>query len=225
MRKKQRGGKSKGSYLKRAQLELWILTKIAMLFFIISLSFIAINISNTEKSALCGEQALATANIIASNVNQVLASPVEDARVVYKFEPTIPVSKDKFGERYEVWLTTHETGDANKVQLSIVVTPLGDASCKRRVSLFYDPHRVEPHFYSNAVEVNPDTTISRQEGIVKLQPSSKDITQRTRYLVIVKCKDKSTFNGISYIYFDDCKNSDAVACSPLEPPAYEVCGT
>ncbi|MDP3742698.1 MAG: hypothetical protein Q8R15_05265 [Candidatus Micrarchaeota archaeon] len=210
--------------VKKGQLELWILTKIAMLFFIISLFFIALNISNLEKSALCGEQALATANIIASNVNQVLASPVEDSRVVYKFEPTIPISKDKFGERYEVWIAEHQTANPNKKQLSIVVNPLGDASCRRMVTLFYDPEKVETHFYSNAVEVSPDETISRGESIVKLQPSLRDALQRTKFLVIVKCRDKLPPRK-SFIYFDDCKNSEASACSAFEPPAYEVCGT
>ncbi len=200
----------------KGQLELWVLTKIGMLFFIISLSFIAINISNTEKSALCGEQALATANIIASNVNQVLAAPVEDARVVYKFEPTIAVSKEKFGERYEVWLTRHSTSDASRVQLSIVVNPLSDKTCRRRVSLFYDPNKVQTRFFSNALPIDPDTVSSPQEEVVKLQPSSKNIDERTKFLVIVKCKQK-VFGGISFIYFDDCKNSDAFACSPMEP--------
>ncbi len=196
----------------KAQLELWLLTKIAMLFFIISLSFIAINISNTEKSALCGEQALATARIIASNVNQVLAAPVEDARVVYKFEPTIPVSRERFGERYEVLLARRVT--ASDTQFSIVVRPSEDESCTRRVSLFYDPTKVETHFYSNALEEVPQTI--HGEEAVTLSPSHRELNQRTRFLVIVKCREK-VFGGKTFIYFDDCKNENPGACSPFEP--------
>lgn len=200
----------------KAQLEMWVLTKIAMLFFIISLAFIAFNISNTEKSALCGEQALATARIIASNVNQVLASPVEDARVVYRFEPTIPISREKFGERYEVLLATHQNPGTDQVQLSIVVNPLSDATCKRRVALFYDSTKVSTRFFSNAIEIIPVNILG--ENTVKLTPSDKDPSKKTKYLVIVKCM-KKTQPRTTTIYFDDCKNDDAGACSSFEPVA------
>ncbi len=198
----------------KAQMELWVLTKIAMLFFIISLALIAVNISNTEKSALCGEQALATGRIIASNINQVLTAPVEDARVVYKFEPTIPVSKEKYGERYEVWLATRETS-GNKAQLSIVVNPLSDEKCRRRTSLFYDNLKVSTLFYSSAVQIPPRIDVSPGESVVMLTPSDKNIDKRTRFLVIVKCREK-TPGGNTVIYFDDCKQDNSNACSPLE---------
>ncbi|MFH1247210.1 MAG: hypothetical protein V1644_02405 [Candidatus Micrarchaeota archaeon] len=208
----------------KAQLEMWILTKIAMLFFIIALALIALNISNMEKSALCGEQALATANVIASNINQVLASPVEDARVVYKFEPTIPVSKDKYGERYEVWLSEHVIAGQNKVQLSVIVNPLSDLNCKRRVSLFYDDDKVDTFFYSSTFQIVPDETISPQEKIVKLEPSLKNVLERTKFLVIIKCKEKK-LHGISMIYFDNCKNDQSNQCSPFDPfSPYAECG-
>ncbi len=202
----------------KGQIELWLLTKIGMLFFIISLSLIAINISNIEKSALCGEQALATARIITSNVNQVLAAPVEDARVVYKFEPTIPISKEKYGERYEVWLKERTLND-NKVQLSVQVNPLSDESCKRSVSLYYDPEKVETHFYSGAAETISETI--HGEEIVKITPSEFiDLSKKTKYLVLVKCSEK-TFRGKIHVYFDDCKNDDAGACSSFEPTPAE----
>lgn len=202
----------------RGQLELWVLTKIGMLFFIISLAFIAYNISNTEKSALCGEQALATARIIASNVNQVLAAPVEDSRVVYRFEPTIPISKDKFGERYEVLLARRQSPGNRNVQFSIIVSPLSDSSCKRRVSLFYDPLKVSTRFFSNAAETTPTSFLG--EEVVKLTPSDKDVAggKRSKFLVMVKCREKR-FQGHTTIYFDDCKNDDPNACSPFEPTA------
>lgn len=200
----------------KAQTELWLLTKIGMLFFIISLSLIALNVSNTEKSALCGEQALATSRIIASNVNQVLSSPVEDARIVYKFEPTIAVSKERFGERYEVWLARRES--IGRVQLSVVVVPASDKSCIRRASLFYDPLHVSTIFYSGAIQQIPRTDISPGEEVFKLTPSDRDISKRSKYLVIAKCKEK-TFGGNTFVYFDDCKNDNADACSPFEPTA------
>ncbi len=210
----------------KAQLELSVLTKIAMLFFIISLSLIAYGISNTEKSALCGEQASATARIIASNINQVLNAPVEDARVVYKFEPTIPVSKEKFGERYEVWLAeTEQTGTSgggavvdNRVQLSVIVKPLTDLSCARTAPLFYDKTKVQLEFVKNAAPNTPEPKTGWENGVVVLTPSDRDNDLRSKFLVIVKCKQRVA-GGMSFIYFDDCKNGDANACSPLEPLA------
>ena len=201
---------------KKAQLELWVLTKIAMLFFIISLAFIAINISNTEKSALCGEQALATSRIIASNVNQMLSAPVEDGRVVYRFEPTIPISKEKFGERYEVLLTRKANAVSGQVQFSIVVKPLSDSACTKRVSLFYDSTKVSTAFFSNGGPITPVNLYG--EEVITLTPSDRDLSKRSKFLVIVKCREKR-FGGNTVIYFDDCKNDDPNACSSFEPVA------
>ncbi len=198
----------------KGQLELNILTKMAMLFFIISLSFIALNISNTEKSALCGEQALATGKIIASNINQALSAPVEDVRIVYKFEQTIAVSKDKFGERYEVLLAEHENPEST--QFSVIVKPSSDASCERRVNLLYDKSKVQTEFFENGNPVVLQSGVSPGENVVVLKPSDRDLNKRTKFLVILKCTDKSAGpGGIVHVKFDNCGNPDASACSPI----------
>ncbi len=212
--------------MNRGQIELNVLTKIAMLFFIISLSFIALNISNYEKSGLCSQQALATAKIIASNINQLLSSQLEDGRVVYKFDPTIQVSsRERFGERYTVWLAKRETSASNSVQFRIVVKPQADDKCTSWTTLFYDKNKVEMQFFADSAPVTPDTSISHGEEVVVLTPSNKNDEERTKYLVIVKCKEKRV-GGRSFLYLDDCRNNDANACSPLEPVASHLaqCG-
>lgn len=204
----------------KAQIELWMLTKIAMLFFIIALAAIALNISNTEKSALCGEQTLSTARAIAANINQIIATPAEDARLVYRFEPSLSISKEQFGERYEVNLTERDLPGAGetsgRVQLSVVVSPSSNRECERTATVFYDKRKTSTKYILSGGEITP--AISRGTRFVTLKPSNPDFQERTRYLVIVKCTEK-TFQGNEHIYLDDCKNDNSNSCSPLEEEA------
>lgn len=201
-----------GSIRRKSQIELWMLTKIAMLFFILSLAYIAFNISSAEKSALCASQSSATARVITSNINQVISSSAEDMRLVYRFEPSLPVSREKFGERYEVRIAQRELTD-NRVQLSVTISPFTDTSCQTRANLFFDSSKTRVKFISAGGEVTPEEISG--EKIVTLHPSLPEVRERSKFLVIVKCTEKR-FEGTSTIYIDDCKNDNPNECSPLE---------
>ncbi|MFH0714080.1 MAG: hypothetical protein V1722_00365 [Candidatus Micrarchaeota archaeon] len=205
--------------MKSAQIELFMLTKMAMLFFIISLAFIALNISNMEKEALCGEQALSTAKIISSNINQALNAAVEDSRTVYKFEPTISTSRERYS-RYVIWLAERETPGNDRVQLSVVVKPESEPNCMRRVSVVYDKNKIKTNFAQDTNPKSLDPTISPGEQVFVIEPTNRETP--SKFLVIVKCRDK-LLPQQSYLFFDDCKSSNPSSCSTLEPPAYDAC--
>lgn len=108
----------------RGQIELWMLTKMAMLFFIVALAFIMTGFGTQEKKAVCAAQAQAVAGSIASSVSQVVNAPAEDERRIFPLEAVLSVGSLEYS-RYVVFITDSrepsQGGSAGRNFVSITV--------------------------------------------------------------------------------------------------------
>ena len=190
----------------KGQLELWMLTKMAMLFFIIGLSFIILNVSNIEKGALCKEQAMSTARLITSNINQVTTDSTEDEVLVYKFQPTLSAGSEKT-DRYLVNLSVKELGEGagSRFQVSVKVSAINERECQATSTVFLDRNRIEPPINFQSTPYSPPREINGEDGrTLTLLPSNSKVSERSRFLVISKCTSKIAFGSMPHLTFIDC---------------------
>ncbi|MBI4360562.1 hypothetical protein HY572_02190 [Candidatus Micrarchaeota archaeon] len=181
----------------RAQIALWMLTKFAMVFFIILLAVIMVSFTDTEKQAICRTQANAIAQSVASTIINVINSPVEDERKVFSLEPSLSVGQKQL-ERYTINIS-NIVSQSNPDTGSLVVNVLTVGGCSAGASASYD---------RSLKLADPDTLVrlwqdSRQGGqtIIELKPS--DIYVRDYYLVLAKCRPKEKALP-SYLFLRKC---------------------
>lgn len=167
----------------RAQIALWMLTKFAMVFFIILLAVIMVSFTDTEKQAICRTQANAIAQSVASTIINVINSPVEDERKVFALESSLSVGQKQL-ERYTINIS-NIVSQSNPDTGSLVVSVLTVGGCSAGASASYE---------RSMKLVDPDTLLrlwkdSREKGaVIELKPS--DIYVRDYYLVLAKCRPK-----------------------------------
>ncbi len=193
-------------FLGKGQIELSTLTRFAMVFFIMALATVVLLFSNTEQKGLCQTQAELTASQIASSVNQVLTSPAEEERKVIPLVAALSVG-DKDRERYTVNITNRS--DAYGLVIGVYAT---EASCRAFQTVGYtkdtgvifqaskklsggnDPHQLTERFSSSSF------------NLLQLTPSNP--SDRTSYLVLIKCQSKSldpvTFKPKKFLYLQNC---------------------
>jgi hypothetical protein len=104
----------------RGQIELWMLTKMAMLFFIVALALVMTGFGTQEKKTVCAAQAQAVARSIGGAITQVVNAPAEDERKVFPLEPVLSVGQVEFS-RYTLFLVDHVDEQAKRKFVSITV--------------------------------------------------------------------------------------------------------
>jgi hypothetical protein len=196
-------------FLKRkSQIELSMLTRFAMVFFIISLAAIMLLFSNSEQRGLCKTQAQLTASQISSSINQVLVSPAEDERKVIPLESALSI-----GQRDRAQYTVKITDRPSASSLSVGVESVGK-DCSAFQSVGYDPNvfltlqGTEPSMVvAESFSGEPDLTT------LVLNPSAP--SKRTFYLIVLKCKQK-IFGGEAFLYLQGCTYEDPGSCLSLD---------
>lgn len=190
----------------RSQIELSMLTRFAMVFFIMALSLVLLLFSNTEQKGLCRTQAELTARQIASSVNQVLTSPAEDERKVIPLIAALSVGQQD-RSKYTVNIT--QRTDSNYFVIGVYAN---EKDCSAFQSVGYgsdanvviqnsrkftqpnDPHKLKEYFGSASYDV------------LQLTPSNP--ADRTSYLILLKCQSKTldpvTFKPKKYLYLQNC---------------------
>ena len=212
----------------RAQIALWMLTKFAMVFFIILLAAMLVSFSDTQKQAICKTQAQAMSRNIASTLSNVINSPVEDERKVFTLESSLSVGKSQL-ERYTINITNIPSEQDPKTG-SLIVHVQSGTGCEGYARAPYD---------ASVVMVDPGALLKRwaPEGWLELRPS--DLQKRDFYLIMAKCRPKK--GGFSsYMYLRQCQAPLGVAVNPqdcdprldsngtiaqrLENPVLQCCG-
>lgn len=201
----------------RGQIALWMLTKFAMVFFIILLAVIMVSFTDVEKQAICRTQANAIAQSVASTIINVINSPVEDERKVFSLEPSLSVGQKQL-ERYTINITNIVSQD-NPDTGSLVVNVLTTGGCSAGASASYD---------RSLKLADPNTLVrlwqDSREGdktVIELKPS--DIQERDYYLVLAKCRPKQ--KGLpSYLFMKKCSATLGTTVNPNSdcPPYLEL---
>lgn len=185
---------------RKSQIALWMLTKFAMVFFILALAVILLGIANSEKEGLCSGRAQALASGIRADLVNVLSSPMEDERKVISLERVLSIGKEDFA-RYEINITSHNPTSSSP-SLIIDVAPLNSKECRGGSSLGYER----------------DVTINLKGGQISqstagealtLTPSSPD--SQSYYLVLIKCRTKE-WPPDRNLFIEDCKRSNPDEC-------------
>ncbi|MFH0971245.1 MAG: hypothetical protein V1835_01630 [Candidatus Micrarchaeota archaeon] len=204
---------------RRGQMAMWILTKFAMLFFIIALFSIIFIFERAERDVSCRMQVQQIADSIANRVHQVLNSPVEDEQRSYVFEMGIPLGKSDVAT-YLVNITSMEFTNGEK-KLSIWVAPNGVPNCEGSAVVDYSDMAV---FLNPPSRIAIVTKASYTARILAMRPSDRDANERSFYMMMIKCGEKC-FPSRKYMFIQDCTRSDPKECFNFDTEDINnVCG-
>jgi len=181
-----------------------MLTRFAMIFFIVSLAALMLGLSNREKAQLCATQSASTASSIASQIAQVITSPVEDERKIFPLAGSLAVGKEEFS-RYEIVLTNKPPATSGERGYVLVeVKPIGTSECRTTVPVYYDGSQLD------ALTLMGETNETALGTALVLEPS-KRTGARSSFLTVLKCKPKYT-GFKTQLWIEDCRNNDPRAC-------------
>ncbi len=209
---------------------LWILTKLAMLFFIFMLAALMVSLSGSFRSALCDDQARLTAQRLTNGVAGVINSPLEDERKVLPLEAVLSAGRADF-ERYTLNITDAPALEQDaaappgtppeKVRTGEIILTLDtSAGCTGGGRAAYRDFQVTllggP---DNPVALSPPLwqTALHDSQTLTATPSELD-EKRTNYLVVIKCTRK-VFPPIKQLYIHACQTEDPIGCIDFQPPA------
>lgn len=193
---------------------MWMLTKFAMIFFIMALAALLMSFVDIEREGLCNSQAARVTEAVSGALIQVINSPVEDERKVLPLESALSTGKSEF-ERYEIKIIDHEssTGDHEfRVEVDAA-----NPQCGMGKAIPYDAGIILHFAGKNPIddEGNP------LEGILVEPSNSKS---RSRYIIIIKCSEKN-YPSRKYLFIEDCKQDDPMECLSLDSGQVDaLCG-
>ena len=200
---------------------LWILTKIAMVFFVGSLALIIVAFGGFAKTGLCESSAQGTSSRIANAINQIMNSPLEDERRVIPLENSLAVGEGK-SSLYHIVIAKRVPEvlkDAN--QLVITTSSEHDAGCSAGIQASY-PNSLEFSGPPTAQAPSGSQRTERLflisdrhepaqgpfEGGILLKPSLPEDKEtannlRTKFIVVMSCTNK-TITREKYVFLQDC---------------------
>lgn len=188
----------------RGQIALWMLTKFAIVFFIIALSLVMLNFANAERDNLCSTQARVMALSVASSFDNLFNSPVEDERKVMPLEMALSVGRDNLARYSIILLNKQKSGGGG----NIVITVNTSAGC---VGVASSSYGAKIRF--NGLPADKPVLIN---------PSQGDYVDLAKYLILMKCKPK--FIGMdNYVFVEACKNENPDTCQRLDTGGIEKC--
>lgn len=194
----------------RGQIELFALTKFAMLFFIFGLALILVSYGDREKNALCSSRGELIAKGIGSAFTQVINSPAEDERKVFPLEAALATGQDSFS-KYNVSIVDRNNG----VQKMLVIrVNSASTNCFGGASAGYPSgltlHYEAPLFDSEHQE--PVLTGPAAGSTMLWLMPSELYEKRSRYLILIKCSAKQLIGSDTvpkkHLFIQDCAGPD-----------------
>ena len=196
---------------------LWILSKISMLFFIISLAAILMIASSQWSSDLCYTQALTLSRTVSSSISDLLNSPLEDQRSVVSLPYSITVGNG-IDSRYILNISELNTGSTtNPNNLVVGVFSEYDPSCKASVLVPFDSSQFNLELEGQRLYSNPTADILQTlEFLPSLQQTSINsvsgqTSSRSTFVSIVKCQSKTPAKT-KYLFIEDCTHKSSLNC-------------
>jgi hypothetical protein len=207
----------------RGQMAMFILTKFAMLFFIMALFTIILIFEQNTRNLSCSQQAQIVANRIANRIAQVIDSPAEDEQRSFVFENSIVLGKSDEA-RYSVNITYREY--ASKAQKIIIdIVPKGVSKCNTMAVVDFTNKTVSLASRPGQV-INTINHANFKDEVMQLNPSAQTQNERSTYLTIIKCGSKS-YPPRQYLFLEDCVQKDPTLCLNFESAEVnrpDVCG-
>ncbi|HLC47678.1 MAG TPA: hypothetical protein VJI13_01265 [Candidatus Norongarragalinales archaeon] len=185
---------------------MWILTKFALLFFIIGLFSIIFMFEQRARANTCDMQVQRIADSIAGRLAQILDSPVEDEQRSFPFEIGLQLGQNDVG-RYYVNITDRQIRGTTKGIILVDVAPSNVRNCQGFAKVDYSDKNVT----LDSIRTYQKTLSRYEDRIIQLNPSDLDDAKRTYYLTMIKCSEK-VYQGRKYLYIQDCNQKDFKAC-------------
>jgi hypothetical protein len=216
---------------------LWILSKMAMLFFIISLAGLLVVFTSQWRSSVCSSQAQVISQTIANDISNELNSPVEDARQVIQLQSTLAIGGG-ITSQYAINISIRELGGKVPDSLIVDTYSLADPTCAAGTQIGVDPSwdsppANDPNSAGYASRLifdpvqgrdfkpsgNPQTTVHETmvlEPSLPL-PTNGGTDYRSYFISLVRCQDK-TPDQTAFLFIEDCTHQDAGSCLKLSSP-------
>ncbi len=224
--------------MRRGDTALWVLTKMAMLFFIAALSAIILLVTNVQKTGLCDEEARAISGRVASSLTQILNTPVEDERRVLQLEQALAIGGGQRA-RYTMTLTRRDIPGKAFHALVVKVTSELDPACSAGVQVTYpESFDAEPKRLFFLPSASParakkcggspgciqGDNQALEQMVIKPSILNEDRDgRRSTFITLLKCTEKK-IGGLSFYYVQDCTQKDSTQCINLETQETGVAG-
>ena len=189
--------------MKKSQIELWMLSKFAILFFILALAAFLFIVSETEKAGLCSTEAGAQSALVANSINNVLNNPVEDQQVVVKLPSAITLGSGL--SAYTINMTYIKQSNAPSI-INVQTQSTTSVGCSSQKSVFF-PNTIKVYFIPASGGQIPSANTNQMS--LTAYPSSQN--SPTRFIIIIKCTSK-TQAGRNYLFVITCAQTDASLC-------------
>lgn len=186
---------------KRAQIALWMLTKFAMIFFILALSLVLLGYTKVEKKNLCVTRAQGLASAIRSNIANVLNAPVEDERKIIPLERVLSIGQSDY-VKYKIVLLNKMSGGDQPNSIVIDVVPMGTKDCGGGGNVAY-PQDTKLVWKGKLAEEGETLELDPYGGIGG--------QGRSWYLVVLKCRTKY-WPADDYIWLENCLDKGLSGC-------------
>jgi len=206
----------------KGQISMWMLTKMAMMFFIVALALILSGLGSMQGRDICASQARFEAQAITGVLSNVINSPVEDERKLLALDAGLSIGKSDF-QRYEIHLlefvdeskiAASEKGKTVAGLFSVFVRPPAEGEdvsstrceaneCCGRSSVPFE--KFDVRFVGKIKQIS--------EGqVIVFEPSNP--ASRSKFLVVIKCKEKNpaSFPPKSFLFIADCKQDSGEDC-------------
>ncbi|MBI5636272.1 hypothetical protein HY993_04890 [Candidatus Micrarchaeota archaeon] len=203
---------------KRGDIALFVLSKMAMVFFILALMSVLIIFSSRERASACSQQASQISADIANKLSQAMNSPLEDERLVVSFSPSLSTSGGRTSS-YNITITKRNPVGGGEGLISVSTRSLNDADCSGGAKAYY-PNGI--NFVGALANLDE----------IALTPSAKESfagapSTRTKHLIIIKCTAKDAGRK-KFLGLDGCTDYNAgpkagSRCADFESDEYAAC--
>jgi len=199
----------------RSGQSMWVLTKVAMLFFIGSLALILVVFGGFTRTGLCEASAQAASARVSLAVSQILNSPLEDERRLVPLEPGLAVGESR-SAKYNMTIARRALPGKNFGALWFYTQSETDSACKGGLQVAF-PAYLAPRLqllnaqdrraaipgFDDAIVLKPSMTFDEEQN--------RGPGERTRAVVVIKCTRKTIAQDV-YIFIQDCIHDDAEQC-------------
>jgi hypothetical protein len=192
------------------QIALWMLTKMAMVFFILALALVLIGLSNKEKSGLCTARADSVVQNVRSQVVGVVNAPIEDELKVIPLERVLATGSEDF-QRYNLTVTWRKdrTGKQTLVFEANAVSKQCSAGSSMAVS---------------GVQVHLAPAVQKNSAFVLTSEPSKKYGETpppSLYLIVLKCAKKE-WPSTKHLFVEDCWRELPSECLSFDSQSSQV---
>jgi hypothetical protein len=207
----------------KGQMAMFILTKFAMLFFIMALFTIILIFEQNTRNLSCSQQTQIVANRIANRIAQVIDSPAEDEQRSFVFENSIVLGKNDEA-KYTVNITYREhLSKAQKILIDVV--PRGVDKCNTMAVVDFTNKTVTLASRPGQI-ITSINHANYKDEVMQLNPSAPTQNERSTYLTIIKCGSKR-YPPSQYLFLEDCVQKNPINCLNFDTPGsgvMEKCG-